>query len=329
MLKAGILGYGGVGSGMARILKERGMAEVVGACDISEEALAAARARGLKATKDARELCSWDVDFVCVTSTNSAHYEHVMAAARAGRHVLCEKPPALTLGQLDEMIEATEQRKLTTAVNYIRRLEPPHVKMKQMADSGELGRLMSVTCFVARGWGLAMHGRPHPAVAHPEISGGWLVHHACHQVDYLCWLLGPAKTAYCRSSSTARGADSPEVVWGILQHENGAMGVVGDTVGAFRQGLVSIIGTKATVQYMRTPTGDVMTTRRETGTEFPYTEDVLGFGISRHHEGTLQAFTECLREGRPYPHDLRSTRTSFIAIQALEESRRTGQIVRL
>jgi predicted dehydrogenase len=329
MLKAGIIGFGGVGRGMARILKERDMAQVVGACDICEEALAAAREQGLKATKSARELCAWDVDFVCVTSTNDAHHDHVMAAAEAGRHVLCEKPPALSLAQLDEMIEATERRKLITAVNYIRRLEPSHVKMKQMADSGELGRLLSVTCFVARGWGLAMHGRPHPAVAHPEISGGWLVHHACHQIDYLCWLLGPAKTAYCRSRTTVREGDSPEVVWGMLQHESGALGVVGDTVGAFRQGMVLIIGTKATVQMMRTPTGDVMTMRRETGEEFPYTEDVLGFGMGRHHEGTLREFTACVREGRPFPHDLRSTRTSFIAIRALEESRRTGKVVRL
>jgi predicted dehydrogenase len=328
MLKAGIMGFGGVGQGMAQILRDRGLAQVVGVCDIEAAKLALAREKlGLKATKDPRELCSWDIDFVVVASTNYAHQEHVLAAAEAGKHVLCEKPPALSLRGLDEMIEATEKRKLVTIVNYGRRLDPAYIRMKDMIDSGEIGKVLSVTCFSSRGWGLAVHGNPHPAVAHPDKSGGWLLHHACHIIDYAVWLAGPAKTAYCRSGTTVAKGDSCEVLWGILEHEGGALGVVGDTVAAFRQQTVTIIGTKATLELTRTPTGEVMHMRRETGREFPYFEDIIGYGTFWHHEATLRELIACIEKGSKCPHDLRSTRNSLVAALALEESRRTGKIV--
>ena len=326
-MKAGILGFGGVGQGMANLMREHRVADVVGACDIEAKALDRARAMGLEATDDPDTLCAMDVDFVCVTSTNDAHREHVLAAARAGKHIVCEKPPALSLADLDAMIDATESSGVVTVVNYIRRFQPAYLRLKQEMDDGNLGDVMSMTCFSDRGWGLAMHGKAHPAVAQPERSGNWLVHHACHIIDYEVWLCGPAKSAVCRSQSTVKGKDSPEVIWGMLEFENGIIGVVGDAVSCVYQKWVNVIGTKGTMELIKTPVDNVLHVRWETGTEFPYFEDILGYGSFWHHTSTIRHLIACVEQGKKSPHDLRATRDSQVAMLMLEKARQTGRIV--
>ncbi|HUV38849.1 MAG TPA: Gfo/Idh/MocA family oxidoreductase [Planctomycetota bacterium] len=327
MLKAGILGFGGVGSGMARLMREHRVAEPVAACDVDPKALDRARAMGLEVTDDPNTLCAMDLDFVCVTSTNDVHCDHVLAAARAGKHILCEKPPALTLDELDRMIAATDEADVVTVVNYVRRFQPAYLRIKEEIDNGHVGEIMSIACFSDRGWGLATHGNPHPAVAHPERSGNWLVHHACHIVDYETWLCGPAKRAVCRGQSTVKGKDSPEVIWGMLEFAGGVIGVVGDAVSCVYQKWVNVIGTKGTMELIKTPTDNVLHVRWETGKEFPYFEDVLGYGTFWHHTSTLRHLVQCIERGERSPHDLRATRDSQVATLMLEKARQTGRIV--
>jgi len=330
MLKAGIMGFGGVGRAMAKLLTERRFAEVVGVCDIAPAALKHATDKlGLKATKNPKELCSWDVDFVCVTSTNDAHYEHVLAAAEAGKHILCEKIPALTLAQLDEMIAATEAKNLVTIVNYGRRWQHAYLRMKEEVDSGNLGEVLSMTCYSSRGWGLAMLGNPHPAVAHPDHSGNWLLHHACHIIDYTVWLLGRPKNAFCRSQTTVLAGDSPEILWGMFEYENGPVAVIGDAVSCIYQKWVNIIGTKGTVELIRTPEDNLLHARWETGKEFPYFEDILGYGTDWQHGYPLKELVTRIADGTKSEHDLRATRDAQVAILALEEARKTGRVVSL
>jgi len=315
---------------MAKLLTERGLAEVVGVCDIAPAALAYAKDElGLKATTDPKELCSWDLDFVCVTSTNDAHLEHVLAAAEAGVHVLCEKIPALTLEHLDEMIEATEAKNLVTIVNYGRRWQRAYLRMKEEVDAGTLGDIMSLACYSSRGWGLAMHGNPHPAIVEPDRSGNWLLHHACHIIDYTVWLLGRPTKAFCTSQTTVTEGDSPEVVWGMLEYENGPVAVIGDTVACVRQKWVAITGTKGTIELIRTPEDNLLHMRTETGKEFPYFEDILGYGTDWQHGYPLKELVGHIEAGTHSEHNLRATRDAQVACLAMEEARKTGRVVSL
>ena len=184
MLKGGVIGFGGVGRNMTNKLHEWGIAEIVGACNRGADKLEIAKKEyGLKTTHDPRELCSWDLDFVLVTSTSYAHPEHVLAGAEAGLHMLIEKPVALNLEDADKMQDACEAKDLITVVNYTRRFQPQFQRMKEIVDDGELGEVLSVTSYVARGFGLYSSGARHRAVVEADESGGWLVHHACHQID--------------------------------------------------------------------------------------------------------------------------------------------------
>ena len=332
MLKGGVLGFGGVGQNMTSKLHEWGTAKIIGACNRGADKLVIAKEKfGLKTTHDPRELCSWDLDFVLVTSTSHAHAEHVLAAADRGLHQLVEKPIALNLKDADAMIAACEAKNLITVVNYTLRFQPPYQRMKEIIDSGTLGDVMSITCYTSRGYGLYGSGARHRAIVEPNESGGWIVHHACHMVDLAIWMAGDVESAYCRSQSTVPGIDSPEVIWGMLALKNGATAVIGDTVAAIRQRIITVIGTKGTVEILRTPQGDVLHMREEKRGHIDwsrYDDDILGYGTPQH-EQALTDFIACLNAKKKSPNDLRSGRASLAASLAMEESRKTGEIVRI
>ena len=79
---------------------------------------------------------------------------------------------------MPEIKDSTWPEAVVTVVNYVRRFQPAYLRIKEEIDNGHVGEIMSIACFSDRGWGLATHGNPHPAVAHPERPGNWLVHHA-------------------------------------------------------------------------------------------------------------------------------------------------------
>jgi predicted dehydrogenase len=332
MLKGGVLGFGGVGQNMTSKLHEWGAAKIIGACNRGADKLVIAREQyGLKTTHDPRELCSWGLDFVLVTSTSYAHREHVVAAAERGLHQLIEKPIALNLKDADEMIAACEAKDLITVVNYTLRFQPPYLRMKEIIDSGQLGEVMSITCYTSRGYGLYGAGARHDAVVKAAESGGWLVHHACHMVDLAIWMAGDVESAYTRSATTVPNSDTPEVIWGMLALKNGGTAVIGDTVAAIRQRIITVIGTKGTIEILRTPQGDVLHMREEKRGHIDwsrYDDDILGYGTPEH-EQALKDFMTCLKTGKKSPNDLRSGRASLAVCLAMEQSRKTGEIVRV
>ena len=85
-----------------------------------------------------------DIDCVFVSSVNSQHYEQVIKAAQTGKHILCEKPMALTSKQAEEMVEACKRNNVQLAVNFVYRLYPQVLKAKELIKSQKIGKLISV-----------------------------------------------------------------------------------------------------------------------------------------------------------------------------------------
>ena len=191
MLKGGIIGFGEVGQGLTRLLrKEFPGVDIVAVCNRSQAKLDIAKEDfGIKQlTHDPEELCSWDLDFVMVLSSNNAHREHVEAAAAHGLPIFCEKPIATTIEDADAMIEAVEKAGVPNVVNYSLRFVPAYRKIRQLCQDGELGDLISIEIMRLRGFGFHSSGAKHWAVLRPEESGGWIVHHACHGIDFIYWV---------------------------------------------------------------------------------------------------------------------------------------------
>ncbi|NCS88242.1 MAG: dehydrogenase [Ignavibacteria bacterium CG2_30_36_16] len=90
------------------------------------------------------EFLSSDIDCVYVSSSNNNHFEQVIKAAKAGKHILCEKPLALTSAQALEMVKVCEDNNVQLAVNYVHRFHPLVVKAKEIIKSRMIGKLVNI-----------------------------------------------------------------------------------------------------------------------------------------------------------------------------------------
>jgi UDP-N-acetylglucosamine 3-dehydrogenase len=326
ILKGGVIGFGNIGQNLTQYINQykQDEARIVAACNRGTHNLDVARDEyGLAVTHDVQELVDMDLDFVLVVSTSYAHAEQVIAAAEAGLHVFCEKPIALTLEDADRMIDAVESASVVNVVNYSMRYVDAYLKIRELINSGEMGRLLSICHFKTRAFGLYGAGARHRAVVEPEESGGWTVHHACHDIDFLYWVNGPIARVYATTQTTVPDKDSEEVVLGSVVFENGASGLIGDSVCCIRDHYTQIIGTKASLVLRGEHDETVLRFHCE-GEQQP---EIIPARDSKRPGGGIDHFLACIREGRMSPNSLHSARHSLEVALAMQESARTGKVV--
>ena len=176
-------------------------ANLVGAYDHKpERAKAFAEKWGCKTYGSFQEMLG-EVDVVDVCLPTNVHAEYSVAACRAGKHVMCEKPMALTLEDADEMVSAANEAGVSMMVGHCIRFWPEYVSLKQIVDGGSFGRLLSLN--------LTRYGA-FPAytvdlwAADPEQAGGAMDMHI-HDTDYALYLLGDPDSVTSRGNRDARG----------------------------------------------------------------------------------------------------------------------------
>lgn len=144
-VKAGILGFGRVAeSGHLPRMRDCGLYEVVGVCDITPSRRAAAEAEGLRATPEIDDFLSWDIELVVITTHSSAHYAGALSAAEAGKHMFIEKPMAVTAKEAEEMAGAARSANVVLSVCHNRRYAPEYRLVKAAVQDGVLGELVTV-----------------------------------------------------------------------------------------------------------------------------------------------------------------------------------------
>jgi len=149
-----------------------------------------AEANGISlCTDDAEEVIQHpDVGIVYVATPPSSHRQYVLAAARAGKHVLVEKPMGLSAAEDGDMIDACQEAGVELFVAYYRRFHPHVLKMKELIDSGRIGRPVLGQIDYAQP---SAPGYDSGWRVQPEISGGGLfVDVVTHRIDLMIYLLG-------------------------------------------------------------------------------------------------------------------------------------------
>jgi predicted dehydrogenase len=172
------------------------------------------------------------VDAVAVLTPHHLHLPYVLAAARAGRHVLVEKAIAHTVAAADEMIEACRTRGVTLAGIFQNRFTPAARELRDAVSGGSLGRvfLASVTVkehrpasyFLASPW----RGRK------AEAGGGVLMIQAIHMIDLLVWVLGMPRRVVAHTSTAVHDVGVEDVAIGLLEFEGGVTAALQATTGA-------------------------------------------------------------------------------------------------
>jgi len=163
--------------------------QIVAAADPREHALAAFRERcGGRGYEDVTGLCSdTEVEAVWLATPTHLHCEQAIALAEHGKHVVVEKPMAVTLAECERMIVAAERNGVALIAGGVRSLDPAFAEMRRIITSGRLGRLGSLTTWAFLGWML----RPRePHELDVRLGGGAVYNQAPHAVDVLRLLGG-------------------------------------------------------------------------------------------------------------------------------------------
>jgi predicted dehydrogenase len=234
-------GFGIVGCGLISTFHARALADVRGA-----KLVACFDTREPAAAKFAAENCCQayqeldamladpNVDIVTIATPSGAHMEPAVAAARAGKHVIVEKPLEITLQKCDRIIEASATAGVQLGAIFPSRFHDSSVKLKRAIDGGRFGRLTIGDAYVKWYRTQAYYDSGAWRGTWALDGGGALMNQAIHSVDLLTWLMGPVVEIQANTAMLAHERiEVEDVAVATLRFENGALGVLEATTAAY------------------------------------------------------------------------------------------------
>ncbi|TAN31851.1 hypothetical protein EPN29_11630 [bacterium] len=185
----GLVGYGAIARAHAASVKATAGLRLAGVCDVSRERRElAAREWSVPTHARAEDMFDDpDVGLVVVGTPPSAHAGSVLAALAAGKHVVCEKPFALRVEEVDRMIDSAAARERVLTVYQSRRWDPDYLAMRDVVRSGRIGEPFYMESFIG--------GYSHPCDfwhSHEPVSGGTIYDWGSHYFDWMLQLFPDA-----------------------------------------------------------------------------------------------------------------------------------------
>lgn len=179
-MKLGIVGFGFMGHCDADMMATFEDIDLVAVADIVPEQLADAPA-GVQTYLSMDEMLEKaDIDVVMISTPNPSHLEMVEKAAKAGKHIICEKPAAMTSAEFDKMIEVTERANVIFTVHQQRRWDKDYRIMKEVYDRKLVGKP-----YVIKSQLYGVNGNMHDWHVYPEMGGGMLYDWGVHLIDQI------------------------------------------------------------------------------------------------------------------------------------------------
>jgi len=320
-LRVGIVGSGRIGAVHARTLAYRvPEAEVVAIADPNQEAARRlAGELGVRRTSaDYREITADShVEAVLVCSSTDTHASVVTEAAKAGKHVFCEKPLDLDLARVDAVLAATERARVKLQVGFNRRFDPDFASIRRRIAGGEIGapELLRIT---------SRDPRP-PPVEYVRVSGGMFLDMTIHDFDMARFLLGEVEEVYVSAANRvdprigAAGDVDTAVV--VLRFASGALGTIDNSrraVYGYDQ-RVEVFGSKG-VLFNANRTPDTVVAADSTGVRGPLPLDFFMQRYADAYEAEIRAFVRCVRGDETPPATGADGRRALVLACAAKKS---------
>ena len=247
----GIIGAGLIADFHARAIRDIPNAKLVACCDtVFAKAQKLADKYGAKAFADWDELLRLkEIDVVTVATPSGLHKEPTVAAAKAGKHVICEKPLEVTLERIDAMIEAHKKSGTQLGGIFPYRFNDFMTPLRAAIKAGRFGTITYAGIYVPW-WRSDEYYKDSWHGTRKLDGGGALMNQSIHMVDMLCDLMPPIESVQAFTATLAHPQiESEDTAVVVLRYTNGALGVIYGTTasypGQFRR--FEITGTKGTV----------------------------------------------------------------------------------
>ena len=311
--------------------------ELVAACDVSEDrARALAEPRGIPwYTSYEKMLAEVPSEIVSIATPSGYHPAQGVLAAKAGRHVVTEKPMAISLRGADDLVQACDAAGVHLFVVKQNRLNAPVQMLKRAVDRGRFGRLYLANCTVR--WTRPQeYYEQAPWRGTWEFDGGAFMNQASHYVDLIQWIVGPVENVMAKTATLGRKIETEDTGVAILRFRSGALGVIEVTMLTYPQnmeGSLTVLGEKGTAKIGGTAVNKVehwAFADSDPDDELIHSLDtnppnVYGFG----HEGYYRNVLAVLRGEAKPDTDGRAGRKSLELILGIYESAKTGRDVPL
>ncbi|MBY3109309.1 Gfo/Idh/MocA family oxidoreductase [Rhizobium laguerreae] len=340
MLNFALVGCGRIAKRHSDLL---GNGEITGArlaavCDTIEDSAKTIGQRfGVPWYRDMHEMMAKEaIDVVVVLTESGYHAQHVIALSQYKKHIVVEKPMALTLSDADEMTKACADAGVTLFVVKQNRFNVPVVKLREALEADRFGKLVMGTVRVR--WCRTQEYYDQASWRGTwALDGGVLANQASHHVDLLEWMMGPVDTVFAKATTALADIETEDTAIVILKFKSGALGLIEATTAVRPkdiEGSISMLGESGTVEiggfavnemkiwnFAKEIDGDA-DVREKYSVNPP---NVYGFG----HAAYYQHVVDVIQSGSTPLVDGSAGRQSLELISAIYESIATGREVKL
>lgn len=318
-VRFGVVGLG-VGMGHCQSICDLDGMRLVAVSDLSEK-------RGKEATE--RYRVPWyqnyqnlierdDIDVVMICTPTHLHMDIAVEAAKAGKHLLVEKPIERTLERADKIISVCQEAGVKLAVNFQNRYLSDNVKTKRAIDAGKIGKLLLGTVSLREYRSQDAYDQA-PWRKVPGEGGGGIMDVAIHDIDLLQWFMGRVETIFAETAVLAHDMKADDLGVAVVTFKNGALGTIVGTTALHRK-----FGPRIEIHGTR---GAIVTEKNHiTMLELEGGDDVDTGGVCSN---TFDDLVDAIRTDREPIVNGEEARKTLEIVVALYESAKTRSLVRL
>jgi predicted dehydrogenase len=330
-----VIGSGSIADQHLRALKDLPLARLAGVYSRTREKAERVGTReGCRWTTDYRELLrDPQVDVVDIVTSSGSHGPIATEALEAGKHVLVEKPMAMTVAECDRMLEHARSKGLTLSVVSQRRFEEQNRLIKRMVDEGAIGKLLliEVSCPYYRTQDYYRSADWRGKIA---SDGGAIMNQGIHAVDLMLWFAGPARWVSGVCATQTHEIEAEDLALAIVHFRSGAFGTImaSTSIQPGFQPCLNLYGEKGTIKL----DGATIVHWTVPGREKPASGGQASAGIADprlsshlHHRLQLEDALEAISSRRPPQITGEDGRRAVELIQGLYRASSSGRPVEL
>jgi predicted dehydrogenase len=332
-LRAGIVGTGAISDSHARAIAAYDGAELVGVADTHPDRASAFAERwgGVATFADLDGLLALQLDVLHICTPPSVHAEQAIAAFEAGAHVICEKPAALSLAELDRMTDAAVKAGKQLAIVFQQRTGTAAEHVRAQLHAGAFGRPLVATCLTLWYRGQDYFDVPWRGNWATE-GGGPTLGHGIHQIDLLAHLLGDWATVSGQLWRLGRETETEDVSTAVLTFRSGVVASVVTSALSPREVSTIRIDTERATITVDHLYGHSHENWRITPAPGIASSETDAWRLPDHEEGSghdplIREVYDALRAGRPLPPVASDPARSLEIVTAIYSSTATGHTV--
>lgn len=330
MLKIAVIGLGWWGRTIVNQLQGNAKLRPVLLVDVNADAgRAFATERGIAFEQDfARALANPEVQGVVLCTPHSQHCEQVVAAAKAGKHVFCEKPLSMSRQEVLRAVDAVRASQVVLAVGHERRFEPPILEAMRLLHAGVLGTPLQVEANFSQDKFLTL-AADNWRLSGKEAPAGPMTATGIHLLDLSVGVFGPASQVFTSVKQLGSPLVNGDTLAALVTFKSGGHALISAILATPFAGRFAIYGSKGWVEvrdlvHPEASEGWVLTRcvrgendGRPQSTDYPAASGVLA---------NLEAFADAAEGRAPYPVPQEQMIANISALEAVFKSARSGVV---